>query len=350
MAIEVSDSFLDHIYVLDSNYQKKIVIDVFSDILWVERYCGCGEFEITMPVNLNIIENCHLDDYVMIRESDKIMIIESIGIYSDPENGDKIVMNGRSLESILDRRTSLSSYSNITNFQSLIQKIITDTIVNPSTGSRKIPNFTFKSSSDTAITLLTVDATDRTGENVYELITDLCQSKNVGYRVSPSGSGGFEFELYSGADRTWNQSTLLPVVFSDSYENLQNSNYIQSRKTYKTTVYINNDGSTYTVHRGTEQSGLARREMYSKDTEVKNQSQANTKGAEILKDYTDFPIFDADMSPNGQFIYGTDYFIGDVVQVQNKYGQKGRCRITEIVMSRDGSGSEFTPTFEIVDE
>lgn len=354
----VSDGFLEYIYVLDKNYTTKMIIDTFSDLLWTERYYGYGEFEITVPVSIPVVQGCRIDDYVCIRESKTYMIVETIGVHTDPERGDTLKISGRSLESILDRRIVWGSFKKIgtktnpINLQTAIKEMLEAHVINPSNPKRKIPRFVFQESNDEAVTKLTKEAIESIGGNIYTEIVDLCKDQELGFRVLPHGDGGFEFKLYKGADRSWDQDKLPPVVFSDSYENLRNSDYLQSNKEYRSTVLLGGgDGvEDSEVFRREERVGLARRELYISDSSAKTNEAKIEKAKEVLADYKMIKMFEGETEPSRQFVYGEDYFLGDVVQLENKYGQKGKCRVTEIVCSRDDSGPSLVPTFEAVEE
>lgn len=401
----VKDKFLQCLYILDAEYHTKFVVDIFSDFLWVERYCGYGEFEITMPVSLEIIKNCRLKDYVSIRESDKIMIIETIEIHTDPENGDILKISGRSLESLLERRIVLEdiigSKTDISDdegeiieqtlddisVQEAIKIMINNSVISPKNKKRQIENFTFKEATDKSITELVMSSFEEQGANLYDKILSICQDKELGFRVTAVKDGGFEFELYRGTDRSWNQEETLPVVFSESYENLSNSNYLQTERDYKSTVYVkwnwqfqyesqstDEEGNTQTntntetgsemieVYRTEERIGLDRRESFMTDgttytIEAATQESIDSvekqvidKAKEYLSDYKVTKLFEGDAEPYRQFIYGVNYILGDIVQLENKYGESGICRITEITLSKDATGPSMLPTFEGIEE
>ena len=46
-----------------------------------------------------------------------------------------------------------------------------------------------------------------------------------------------------------------------------------------------------------------------------------------------------------RYIYGEDFNIGDIVQVENEFGITGTVYISEIVFSQDVNGITITPTF-----
>ena len=45
------------------------------------------------------------------------------------------------------------------------------------------------------------------------------------------------------------------------------------------------------------------------------------------------------------FLYGQDFFIGDMVQLEDAYGNSGKSIVSEIVFSVDEEGEKIYPTF-----
>lgn len=385
----VGEEFLQYLYVLDSTYTSKLIIDTFSDFLWTERYCGYGEFEITMPINKEVLDNCFINDYISIKESDKLMIVETISIHSDFENGAILKISGRTLESLIERRIVLDETIGTISeegepskigVQEAINIMLSHNIISPEDSNRQMPKFIFKESTDEKIQSLTLESFESLGERLYDKIYDICNRENLGFRVNAVDGGGYQFELYFGVDRTWGQDVVTPIIFSDSYDNLSDSDYLQTEKEFISTVYVKwdwsneqetedqndyseNERETGTevteVHLGSTFSGLSRRESFITDSKshkigpkkIKDAAvnQVTERGKEYLSDYKTTEYFDGIVEPYRQFVYGVDYSLGDIVQLENRYGKTGKCRITEIVLSRDASGPNMTPTFETVE-
>lgn len=230
--------------ILDRSYTLLAVIDQFESLAWSVRYNEPGEFELKAIVDVDsnglseLLGYLSKQNYCSIKESDRIMIIESVNYVSDYETGDTVTAKGRSLESILDRRVIAYKMVLDGSLQDEIMRLLNTTVIEPEDENRQIKGFRMKKSEDPAITKLTVKL-EVLGETVLDIIVGLCQAHNLGFRVLPDyETSGFIFELYKGVDRSYNQESLPPVVFSPKYENLINSNYVDSDENLKNFVYV----------------------------------------------------------------------------------------------------------------
>lgn len=349
--------------ILDKSYETLAILDAFTSFIWTDRYQGCGDFQIVMPVNLDILEFLKQDNYLMLPRSDRYMIVENIQTETDVEEGNKLTVTGRSLESILERRV-ISSYTVLTgNFQDGIQRLLNENAINPSNPQRKIPGLIFRASTDPIITALTIDA-QYLGEGLYDTILELCTEHDIGFRILPHGAGGFVFELYAGKDRSYDQDVLPPVVFSPSFENLLTSNYLESKKALKTAAIVAGEGEgaarkiTEAVDKSGGGSGLDRREMFVNASGVSSSdgseegmpeatylAQLRAKGDEALAETKVTQAFEGEIDASRQFVYGQDFFIGDIVQIKNEYGMEAKSRVSELVLSQEEAGEAVYPTF-----
>lgn len=370
--------------VLDKNYDGIAMIDTFTSAIWTVRYDEAGDFEIYTPVRLDYIQAMQIGNYLWNRDSDRLMIIETVEIETDAEEGPQLIVTGRSLESILDRRIVTSSQNFSGNLQSVLFAIIQNEVIS-SGGTRRIPGFSLKTSSDSRITSISISELSIRGENVYEVVCSLCQANKVGWRILPKGAGGFEFELYVGVDRSYAQSVNPYVTFSPSFENLLNSNYIKSFKSYKNSIYAvgtyqkevilqnkyKDDNGEWVVEEQTTYeeaevvtwqysetatpSGLARREMFIDNGGVNDGEQGGEyatwnavnkeKAIAELGEHQTTTAFEGELEATRQYIYREDFNIGDIVQVENEFGITGTVYISEIVFSQDANGITITPTF-----
>lgn len=76
-------------------------------------------------------------------------------------------------------------------------------------------------------------------------------------------------------------------------------------------------------------------------------SQLRQRGKEDLAENIEVMSFEGEAETSQMFVYGKDFFNGDVVQVENEYGHEAPARIMEIIMSENEEGSSVYPTFSV---
>ena len=80
------------------------------------------------------------------------------------------------------------------------------------------------------------------------------------------------------------------------------------------------------------------------------QALLRQKGYDTLIENVYIKALTGELVPNGNYIYQKDYFIGDIVQVENEFGHYGLAYVSEVVASCDESGSYIYPTFKSKEE
>ena len=344
------------IIVLDKAYNKVDEIEIFPSLVWNDRYSDVGEFELVINPSKEDLTYIVDGNYIQYSLSDKTMIIDSIGSDYDPEKGYTIPVKGGSLESLLKRRVIWPMLTITGNLQEGVKKILDLNVINPVDVNRKISNFVFKYSTDPAITSLVV-STQFTGDSVFDAIKTICDATKLGFKVILNDLNQFEFQLYKGKDRSGSQDILPYVTFSPSFKNLKSSKYYYSTKDYKNVAYVAGEGEgadrKYTIL-GTG-SGLDRREVFVDARDISSDSGETTipladyiklltnRGTEELAKVPIIAAFEGEIYNSLTYTYGEDFFIGDIVELEN--GFSVRTRITEMVITFDGGGIMMTPTF-----
>lgn len=361
-----------NLIVLDESLSAISILDGYNSLIWTDRYNEAGDFEIYTRASKELFETIKLDYFLQRTDSDHLMIVEKIATSTDVDEGNMVTITGRSLESILDRRIIWGEKNLSGNFQEGIKTLLTENFINPSNADRKISNFIFKESTDLSITELTLEG-QYDGDNVYEIIKTACSDKGVGFKITLNDSDQFVFELYIGADRSYDQMDLPVVVFSDKFDNLINSNYVESHETFKNVTLVRGSDKTtgdsnsrdYTAVGNAK--GLSRREIYTDAQGVSRQRENSSgdmsdipdaeytslirqEGKRVLNENAKVLSFEGEAETTIMFKYGEDFFNGDIVQVEDAYGHGAKARITEFVTSDDTSGYSVYPTFVIVSE
>jgi len=349
-----------NLYVLDTNFSPIYIIDAYESLIWTERYNECSDFELVIPIQDAPLEFFKLGNYLVKSDSTKIMIIEDIPIEDTEEQGDRIILSGRSLESIFDRRIIWAQKIISDNVEAAIFSMLNENIVNPTITSRKVDNIILQPSGDSTITAILIQS-QYYGEELYKTVEDICKTYDLGFKMEVNASHQLVFQLYRGVDRSSAQTENPPVIFSPSFDNLIKSKYIESNKTYKNIGLVAGEGEgtarKVTTVGDTNLSGLDRRELFIEANISSNNGEITTtdydiqlkaRGNEALAEHNPIYTFEGEAEPNGIFKYGTDYSIGDIVQMTNEYGIKVRARITEIVFSHSAEGISLIPTFVVI--
>lgn len=355
------------LFVLNQSYETVAIIDAYESLIWTDRYNAYGDFELYLPMDVSLLAYLQIDNYLWMKESEHTMIIEDISIDTDVESGNHLTVTGRSLESILTRRVVWQFQNLNGNFQEKIEYILNQNIISSSNTQRQIEGFTFVASEDSAITELTIDC-QLMGEEIYSVIQEYCELYNIGFKLILTGDNKLEFSFYTGTDRSFAQTENPYVVFSPGFDNIINSNYYASASSYKNVALIEDEESEnyYRIsnHRVIvgDESGINRRETYVSTritgvdddgttalTDEERRSQLREIGNQTLAENTAVTAFEGEVEYTTPFTYGTDFFVGDTVQIQNEYGIEGSACITEVVFSVDESGSSVYPTFATIE-
>ena len=90
--------------VLNTDFESIAVIDTYESMIWTDRYNSYGDFEIFFAMDTQLLQYLKEDYYLWLKDSEHCMIIEDIKINADTEEGNHLIVTGRSLESILERR------------------------------------------------------------------------------------------------------------------------------------------------------------------------------------------------------------------------------------------------------
>ncbi len=352
-----------NLVILNTDLDAVRIMDTYESLIWTDRYYTYGDFEIYTPLMDDILTYIKQDYYLQSPNSDHVMIIEKLQISSDVEEGNHLKITGRSLESILNRRIVWKQKTISGNLQNGIKTLLDENVISPSESDRKIDNFIFEASTDEAITALTIDA-QYTGDDLYDVISGICGERGIGFKVTLNSSKQFVFRLYAGVNRSYDQTVNPYVIFSPNFENIVNSNYIESKSALKNVTLIGGEGEgsarRYTIVGSG--SGLNRRELFTDARDISSEidgetlsdseyeSQLQQRGKEKLAENIEVVSFEGEVEASQMFVYGEDFNIGDIVQVANEYGHETKARVLEFVTSEDEDGIATYPTFSTISD
>ena len=356
--------------IVNTSFSKEYIVDHYKSLIWNDRYNKCGDFELYVPAtqkNFEIFQNGY---YIICDISDRAMVIEDMTVTTDVESGAFLTITGRSLESILDRRI-VWTQTNITKntyITAAVWTLLNDAIVSPSISNRRISAFSSTQYADQNVSTIKLNGDIQfTGDNLYDAIVKICNIYGIGFKINLDlETKRFLFKLYAGADRSYTQESLPYVEFSPNFDNLISTDYKLVTSGYKNVTLVAGEGegvdrTTVSIH-SDDYSDLQRRELYTDARDLSTNVEDGTltpaqynevltnRGLEKLTETQVETNFDAKVDYTQPYIYGEDYFMGDIVQFQNQFGISYRVRVIESIYSESENGVEQYPTFEILEE
>lgn len=350
------------------------IVDTAKSIIWHRMYYGIGDFEVYVPCSNENVALLVEGNYVTRNDNDEVGIIESVHVTNEPEDGRMIVAAGRYVKSILDRRIiyKRSGYSvNPTvlsgNVENAARKLVNENAISCAFDSgRNMPELVLGASAGTAHVI--VDETGATAQkqvthdNLLDYTDSLLEEYGMGALCVLNDSLKFAYTVFEGSDRSIdNKAGKPPVIFSQDFDNLLSTEYSRNETELKNTALIGGEGEGTarfcSILKDSAVTGLARREIFVdasrhskkyKDendvektlTDAEYDAQLKTLGMQKVAEMQIVETFDGEIDlTNSSFVYGRDFFLGDIVTVQDvEIGLYINPRILEIIEVQDDDG------------
>lgn len=367
----IDSKFLENfnLFVMNTSMEVVTVVDRINSFIWTDRYNNYGDFTLVVPAMSNASDIFKQDYYISMGNTSIPMMIDRVESSVDVDEGSVITVTGRSLSYILDRRIVWKRTRLQGKIHDGIKKLLDENLINPSDSKRKV-NMSFITPTDSRITGITIDA-QYTGDNLFDAVQALCESNKIGFQVSMMPKEQqLVFELYVGTDHSYNQTDNSYVTFSPAFDNLINSNFITSMRSYKNVALVGGEGEgsarkfyTTTMGTGNTDTGLNRREMFVNASDISSKLDNNVtlstteynkllnqRGREKLTEKQVTTAFEGEADTTNSYTYGVDFNLGDIVEVADSYGHSTTCRVTEYIYSIDTDGIKAYPTFEGTEE
>lgn len=364
------------VYALDSLFRRIEVVDRFESMIWTERWSDIGEFELQLQSTQGNRKLFKTGTRLAITESNRVMTVETAESSSDTDGKRLLKVKGRSLEAMLDDRLAVGTMAGYTPMTEwMLQGKATDIVRTMFTAicvdgqlhpSDVIPFITMGQ------TLYPPDTIPESPEEVivhqkpatlYKAMKDVADIYDFGFRLYRNGDASqLFFNVFTGSDRTLQQDSLTPVVFSQELQNLMNTTEFNTIEKTKNVAYVLwEHPDTHVMYREvvyapevdpSNMTGFDRRVTY-----VSGEIQDDDKGddalisAALIRQGLDelaknraFTGFDGEISQYAQYKYDKDYFLGDMVVMQDTNGLRNNMRVTEQIFVSDHEGDRSYPT------
>jgi hypothetical protein len=357
------------VYILDSLYRRIQVVDRFESLIWTERFKDFGDFELKTYSTLENRNRFTVGTRLAMNKSHRVMTVETVEDTTDDEGARVLYLKGRSLEYILEDRAARPSVADLTALPQWIiadlppvaiaKKIFHDTCIlggfssydiipNVVEGPGLYPEDTIAEPS--ANITVAIDPT-----SVYGAIKQLADLYDFGFRLIRNyDTSQFFFDVYMGSDRTTGQNTLPAVIFSPNLDNLKNTTELTSIAGYKNVAYVLSPVGNKVVYPDDIDpdfvTGLDRHVLWVDASDITDPTPATLdarltqRGKEELSKNRQFSAFDGEISQVSQYIYGVDFNLGDLVEMQNTDGATNQMQVTEQIFVQDREGERSYPT------
>jgi hypothetical protein len=357
------------VYILDSLYRRITLVDTYESLIWTERFSAWGDFELhlfsTLETRARFIPGVRL----AIKESYRVMTVETVEDSTDIEGRQMLKVTGRSLEAILESRLAMADLTDLTTDpkwivtglpKAVATQLFHDICVTGIIDSGDIISGVTEGS------LFSADTIDAPSDSItysmdpqtlYSAMKTLVDAFSMGFRlVRDPITCGLYFDVYMGSDRTTSQTALAAVVFSPDLENLKDTSKMTSIATYKNVAYVVSKVGheiVYPTDVDPTVAGFERNVLFVKADSIDDPSptvasaQMIQLGKEELAKNRRFTALDGEVTQTSKYVYGTDYNLGDLVELRDDDGATSKMQITEQIFVSDKEGVRSYPTLTV---
>lgn len=370
------------LFTLDRGFVKQDDIDFFEQVIWTERYYGDGDFELSVPATDDVMAKLPKGQLLMCEDSEEPMILET----RDIKNG-LLKTSGIALTQWLNNRTirvfsdwtikewNLGAQKPGYHMCYLVEIMCVDGspifdgtwpigIPVPQVATWMIPG-------------LVIGDEDLSGVNIspavpfgplYDVLKELATTYEVGMKIVVDFADASDYQIsfnsYSGIDRTSDQSVNPVIRFSPEMDSFTDIQDLESLADTKTDVYMFAPSAPpgiiglpgyATSLVGAEGFDLRVLQAFADDVDTTGMTMAdltnvlNLKAANEANNRKVVQLVDGQIVETDSIKYGTNFFLGDVVEVEGNTGVLKKARITEYIRSQDKAGERAYPTLSMID-
>lgn len=371
---------IPYVEIKDADRVTIGIIDTAKSIIWHSVYFGVGDFEIYAQATAENIFLLQRGNYVTRPDNVDVGIIEDITVEFDIFDGYIIIATGRFAKCILDRRIiyKLDGNSNTPtilrgNVEINVRQVVQDNAIDCSFDTRRnIPILGLAALNNFPAVIVDKNGNRAQKQTSYENLMSYTDGVLAEYGMAAriiynDSNKKLLYSVYMGTDRSEeNTDGNDPVIFSVDYDNLNSSKYDINDANARNTALIGGVGEGidrfYSLV-ASDLTGLQRREMFVNasninrtykdgDTEIEYTDEEytemlNQEGYAELSEHPIVETFTGEINATfGAWRYGRDYFLGDIVTVQdNKLNKYNTTRITETTEVQDENGYKIDVVF-----
>lgn len=366
---------------LDSNFRPNKLIENYNSLIWTERYSMNGDFELKSYDINGTRALMPRESVVSLRDSNVPMIVEQHKIRKPSDGAAYIEVVGRSYESVLERRLSVSVLKsdavrppwiiNAMKESDAAYKAMRMVLGDPQIRSNlpALPPAVSPLDAIPELNLILPADYDTGLDNEYEIkpgylygtLIEMLQINHHGMKAvrpassAPLSKNTIDIEIYNGADlREY-------VAFDTQFDQFEDSAYLLTAQGSANVAYVYGGNGSSLVRKndlGDEPFGLKRRLLLideQGDDYLSTPDIRRSRGLVELYKNNVTALFDGETSimvaekfhkPHTE----GGYSLGDIVSLIGEFELSRNVRVSEFIRAYDDSGYKAFPTFEAIEE
>lgn len=356
------------LHILDDQLRRTTIVDLYESFIWTERFNQVGDFVLVMASTAANRSLFPPGTQFVILASRRVMVVEKVQDTLDNAGHKTLTFTGYSKERVLDHRIAAPSTAGllsnakwiITDQPADIARLLYHTVcVDGSISVRDV--LTGVTEANALFPADTIPEPTETityevePKSLYLALKDFCEIFNLGFRLVRSDTPQLYFDIYTGVDRTTQQSAYEAVVFSPGLDNLHNASELASVTPYRNVVYVISPVGYEEVLDETDDQATSfdRKIIVLKADDIDDADPAVAsarmiqRGREELSRNRKISAFDGEIGQYGAYVYGQHYNLGDLVELQNSSGGVSIMRVTEQIFVSDKEGDRSYPTLTL---
>lgn len=350
------------LYIFDSELNFLGILETFNSLRKVIRYYSNGFFELQCyltPVTLELLSR---ENIVYTKGDNKAFYIETVIKLITEDGQELITASGKDLTGYLERRINWGRTNFKGTTENLMRKLVLENVISPTDKKRNIPYLVLGDLKGFAENIIYQNSFG----NLLEQLQIVANANNLGFHnLLDIKHKNIIFDVYKGVDRTVNNGSNAPCIFSRNFENILGQDYYDSVNNYKNTCLIAGTGEgekriLTSIENG---EGINRYELYvdarditnvkkdpnGEDVTIQTEEYENIlkqRGYEKFSEYREVQTFNSIINVNGNNKYKKDFDLGDLVTViDKKWRVQADVRITEIEEIYEESGLKINAVF-----
>jgi hypothetical protein len=387
------------LYTMNENFIPKDTVDEFQSVIWTERYSSAGEVQLVVPAEPPYPTMLAEGTYLGLVGTDEVMKLKT----ASTDSG-LLTVVGKTMLDFLDERIHWAKTTDATQpigdytvdsgkLGEIISDRVDKMVINPVVmGGSPWINLNLQWDLD-KIPGLQLGAIDHGGTAqrwtvpvgpLYSVIQQLADKDGLGislYLEMADAEEGYvlRFVTYRGADRTSTQTVNELIRLTPNMETLSGLKEVHSIDGYKNVVYVNykNQLSVHYEDPDNIPVGFDRRVMV---TDAQGEPVGHTVDYQHIRggsyyggvyQYTDvgpediaafreqnardalanhnyIRALDGQVSQNNVYKFGTDYGMGDILELEGLTGVINKARVTEYIRTQDKTGVREYPTLSVL--